>query len=168
MTEVKNKNNLKKKNSKKENLNKENLKKKRIVKNKKILIILLVCILVVFLLIILFCHGPKTDKLVYNKNESFLKQKNVDGILFKNIKCSYDGKDSLIKYVIVNDTNKKIYLNNYDIVVKDKNKKHLIKIAAGFNKEIKPKEEIEQASSVVGIDLSDAYYMELKLKTKDK
>lgn len=163
MTEVKNKNNLNKENPKK-----KNLKKKRIVKKKKILIILLVCILVVFLLIILFCHGPKTDKLVYNKNESFLEQQNIDGILFKDIECSYDGKESLIKYVVVNNTNKKIFLSNYDILVKDKNKKPLVKIAAGFGQSIEPKEEIKQSNSVVGIDLSDAYYMELKLKTKDK
>jgi hypothetical protein len=119
-------------------------------------------------LIILICHGPKTDKLVYNKNESFLEQQNIDGILFKDIECSYDGKESLIKYVVVNNTNKKIFLSNYDILVKDKNKKPLVKIAAGFGQSIEPKEEIKQSNSVVGIDLSDAYYMELKLKTKDK
>lgn len=147
--------------------NKSNLKTKRVFKVKNIIVFFLICFLIVFLLIVLFSNdkSSETEDVVYNKNKSFLQEQNIDGIVFKDIECLFDGKDSLIKYVIANNTDEKVYLSNYDIVVQDKNKKQLIRIVAGFDQDIESKEEVKRSSSVVGIDLSDAYYMELKLKT---
>ena len=148
-----------------------NVKTKKVIKVKNVILFVLLCLLIIFLLIFAFNtkkEKPVSEKVTYNKNDNFLKEQNVDGILFKDIECSYDGKDSLIKYVIVNNTDEEIYLSNYDIVVQDKNKNHLIRIVAGFEQNLEPKEEVKRSSSVVGIDLSDAYYMELKLKTEDK
>ena len=146
--------------------NKENIKTKRTTKRKNIIILLIVIILIIFLLIKIVSKPEKEnhDKLVYNKNESFIKQQKIDGIVFKNINCSYNGKDSLISYTIVNETDKTLNLSNYDVLVKDKNKVVITKIVANVEQKLEPKKGVDMANSVIGVDLTDAYYMELKLK----
>ena len=99
----------------------------------------------------------------YKYNNNFIKKQKVDGIVFKNIKCTYDGSNSLISYTMVNETKKDIYLDNYDIIVKDKNNEKLTKISAHVTQTFKSKESVEMANQVVGVDLTDAYSMELKL-----
>ena len=145
------------------------VKTKRTINVKRIIILLIVIILIIFALIKIVSKPDKkvTDKLVYNKNESFIKQQKIDGVVFKNINCSYDGKNSLISYTIVNETNKKINLSNYDVLVKDKNKVVITRIAANVQQRLEPKKGVDMANSVVGVDLTDAYYMELKLKIED-
>ena len=137
--------------------------------NKKLIgitAIVLVC-LMVFIGINIFTNEDSSDNLVYNKNKSFLNDHKVIGIVFKDIKCTYDGNNSLITYKIVNTNNKKIDLYNYEILVKDKNKKVLTTIEFSYNNTIFPDEEIEISNSVVGVDLTDARYMNLKLNTKN-
>ena len=145
------------------------VKTKRTINVKRIIVLLIVIILIIFALIKIVSKPDKkvTDKLVYNKNESFIKQQKIDGVVFKNINCSYDGKNSLISYTIVNETNKKINLSNYDVLVKDKNKVVITRIAANVQQRLEPKKGVDMANSVVGVDLTDAYYMELKLKIED-
>ncbi len=145
-------------------------KKRRKIKKsaKKVLLISAGIIIVIILVIIIIKNSKPEDKIVYNKNESFVKTQTVEGIVFKNIKCSYDGKDSLISYTMVNETEKKIYLNNYDVIVKDKKNVRLTKIAARVAQTFDPKESVKMANQVVGVDLTDAYYMELKLNTNKK
>ena len=138
------------------------------------LVIVLSCLLIFIVIIHLFNRKGNidsfkdSDKLVYNKNKSFLKKHKVTGIVFKNIKCTYDGNNSLLSYTIVNKTSKKINLYNYEIIVKDKNKKTLTKIDFSYNNSLLPNKEIEISNSVVDTDLSDAHYMNLKLNTKNK
>ena len=139
------------------------LKKKYI----KYLIIVLVVVILIVALILLFTH-KSDDGLKYNKNKSFVSKQEVEGIVFKDIKCTYDGKNSLISYKMVNNTKKKIYLENYDVIVKDKNNNRLTRISAHVTQTLKAKESVEMANQVVGIDLSDAYYMELIVNTKKK
>ena len=146
-------------------------KKKKIVlktdffKNKKFLIILVSVIVLIILLFAIF-NKKEDDGLTYNKNKSFVKEQEVKGITFKDIKCSYDGKDSIISYTMINNSKKSIYLNKYNIIVKDKDKNKLTKIVAGVTQTIKPKEELVMSNQVVGVDLTDAYYMELIVNTK--
>ena len=139
------------------------LKKKYI----KYLIILVIIIILIVALVLLLTH-KSDDGLKYNKNKSFVSKQEVEGIVFKDIKCTYDGKNSLISYKMVNNTKKKIYLENYDIIVKDKNNNRLTRISAHVTQTLKAKESVEMANQVVGIDLSDAYYMELKLNVNNK
>lgn len=139
------------------------LKKKYI----KCLIIFIIIIILIVALILLLTH-KSDDGLKYNKNKSFVSKQEVEGIVFKDIKCTYDGKNSLISYKMVNNTNKKIYLENYDVIVKDKNNNRLTRISAHVTQTLKAKESVEMANQVVGIDLSDAYYMELKLNVNNK
>ena len=141
--------------------------KKRIIS----ITIVFLCLLVIIGIIILFTKKDKSNKsgdLIYNNNDSFLKDHDVIGIVFKDIKCTYDGNNSLISYTIVNKTNKKINLYNYEILIKDKNKKTLTNIEFNYNNSLLPKEEVQISNSVVGADLSDARYMNLRLNTNRK
>ena len=138
------------------------------MKNKKILLIILISILLIIGIIIICIKISNTqdDGLKYNKNKSFIKEQTVEGIIFKNIKCTFDGKDSFISYTMVNKTNKEIYLNNYDVIVKDQNNNRLTKIAAHVTDTLKPNQSLDMVNKVVGVDLTRAYYMELKLNTE--
>ncbi len=144
--------------------------KKQAQTSKKVIISFLISFFIIGgLAIFIYDHQEKKDdNIIYNNHRSFLKHQNKDGILFKNIKCAYDGKDSLITYIIVNDTDKKIDLNNYNVLIKDKSKTLITKIVANVEQTLEPGKEVKMANSVVGVDLTDAYYMELKLKTSKK
>ncbi len=145
--------------------------KKRVTRNKPIIILAsTIILLLIFCIVLILINKPKTtdDNLKYNRNKSFTKQQKINGIAFKNINCTYDGENSLITYTIINETNSEIYLNNYDILVRDKNKNIITKIVASYLENLPPKKEINMANSVIGTDLSNAYYMELKLKTSKK
>ena len=69
---------------------------------------------------------------------------------------------------MINKTKKDIYLNNYDVIVKDKNNVKLTRISAHVTQTFASKESVEMANQVVGVDLTSAYYMELKLNTIKK
>ncbi len=143
--------------------------KHRKIKLKSIIILLsIVLIIGVVLVFILKKNNTIDDGLKHNNNKSFVQKQKVKGIIFKNIKCTYDGKNSLISYTMVNKTKKKIYLNNYDVIVKDKNKVKLVRIAAHVTQTLSPDEPVDMANQVVGVDLTNAHYMELKLNTKKK
>ncbi len=133
---------------------------------KKKSIIIVVIVLIIVGIIAINSNKKPNDGLKYNNNKSFTKKQTVEGIVFKNIKCTYDGKNSLISYTMVNQTKESIYLNNYDIIVKDKNKEKLTKIAAHVTQTLSPKKSVDMANQVVGIDLTDAYYMELVINTE--
>ena len=135
--------------------------------DKKYLLVLALIIIIVLAFICVHNNTPN-DGLKYNKNSSFTKSQKVKGIVFKNIKCTFDGKDSTLSYTMVNETKKKIYLNNYDVIVKDKDNNRLTRISAHFTDTISPKESLDRVDKVVGVDLTDAYYMELKLNTNKK
>ncbi|MBQ3468529.1 MAG: hypothetical protein IJH18_00500 [Bacilli bacterium] len=157
-------------NNRNSNLVTKDRRTKKTISIKKVLIFLLIVAALVFG-VIKMCGRPKKvedNDLTYNRHKSFLKSQNIGGIVFKDIECTYDGKNSLIKYTIVNKTRKKVYLNNYDVLVQDKKKKLITKISASYKDTLKPKEKVERADSVVGTDLSKAHYMKLKLKTKKK
>ena len=143
------------------------MKKKKIKIKKKTIVIIIVLILVLIGIIVLVNKKPK-DNLKYNTNKTFVKNQKVEGIVFKNIKCTYDGKNSLISYTMVNKTKNKIYLKNYDVIVKDKNNNKLTRITANVTQSLSPKESVDMANEVVGVDLTNAYYMELKLNTNKK
>jgi hypothetical protein len=134
---------------------------------------ILIIIAIIFVILLFVCikkctSNNKDDGLKYNTNKSFIKEQKKDGIVFKNIKCTYNGEYSDISYTMVNETKDTIYLNNYDIIVKDKDKKRLTKIAAHINEKLVPNKSLDWVDRVVGIDLTDAYYMELKLNTEKK
>ena len=144
--------------------NKKSTKKIK-MRPKKYLFILLGIIPIVLISLLIFINLNKgnnpDDGLKYNNNKTFIKEQKVSGIVFRNIKCTYDGKDSIISYTMINETKKEIYLDNYDVIVKDKNNVRLTKITAHVTQTIGPNGIVSMANQVVGVDLTDAYYMEL-------
>lgn len=143
--------------------------KQRKIKLKSIIILLTILLIIGVVLVFTIKKNNKIDDgIKHNNNKSFVQNQKVKGIIFKNIKCIYDGKNSLISYTMVNKTGKKIYLNNYDVIVKDKNKVKLVRIAAHVTQTLSPNEPVDMANQVVGVDLTNAHYMELKLNTKKK
>ena len=149
-----------------DNMRKKTKIKFKFFKNKKIMIALVLLLILIVALTAILINNKSDDGLIYNKNKSFVKEQNIKGIVFKDIKCTYNGKDSIISYTMINKTKKDIYLNNYDIIVKDKDNNKLTKIVAGVTQTIKPKEEVTMSNQIVGVDLTDAYYMELIVNTK--
>lgn len=151
-----------------------NRRKRQLITNRIVSVsIVFLCLLVIIGVIVIFKKDKtnkinESDDIIYNSNDSFLKDHKVIGVVFKDIKCTYDGNNSLLSYTIVNKTSKKINLYNYEIIVKDKNKKTLTKIDFSYNNSLLPNKEIEISNSVVDTDLSDAHYMNLKLNTKNK
>ena len=149
-----------------------NRRKRQLITNRIVSVsIVFLCLLVIIGVIVIFKKDKtnkinESDDLIYNSNDSFLKDHKVIGIVFKDIKCTYDGNNSLVSYTIVNETNKKINLYNYEIVIKDDNKNTLAKIEFNYNNSLLPNKEVQISNSVVGVDLSDARYMNLRLNTK--
>ena len=141
-------------------------KKQKTIKINKKYLLIVVAIVAIIIIFLMVKNNTTDDGLKYNKNKSFTKSQKVEGIVFKNIKCTYDGKNSLISYTMINKTKKDIYLNNYDVIVKDKNNVKLTRISAHVTQTFASKESVEMANQVVGVDLTSAYYMELKLNTK--
>ena len=143
------------------------------MKTKRKKITVLISIILIFLISIIYYSNNNTNnnnikKIIYNKNKSFTKEQTIEGIIFSDIKCLYDGKNSLISYNISNQTDQDINLNNYKVLVKDKKGTIITNIFINFSKKIAPKEKMIYKNSVVGVDLSDAYSMELKLNTNNK
>lgn len=103
----------------------------------------------------------------YNINKSFTRRQIQQGVTFDNIKCYYDGKDSLITYVISNNTDQSIKLQNYEVLIKDKNDTIITNIYIDFNEELAPKTKKNVKNKVLNRDLSNAYAMELDLKVEN-
>ena len=140
------------------------------MKSKKRIIIIL--IIIILISIIYYNNKNKNNdnikKLIYNHNKSFTKEQVKEGVTFKNIKCYYNGKDSMISYIITNQTNETINLKNYKVLVKDKKGMVITNIFIDFDRKIAPKEEIKYKNSVTDADLSNAYSMELRLEKNNK
>lgn len=146
----------------------EKSSKKRIINVKAVSLLLLVLGIIIFAFILFLGRkSDDSDGFTHNKNKTFIKQQKIDGVVFKDIDCIYDGKNSLITYKISNATKEKIYLKNYDVLVKDKDGRAITKIVVNSSQYIDPNKDVEMANSVVGVDLTNAYYMDLKLKTGD-
>lgn len=162
--------------------NKKNTKAKKdlkkdvlelIKKNKRgVIVVTIILVLLLLFIIITGAHNNNNknvinDGLKYNENDSFTKKQKISGIAFKDIKCTYDGRNSLISYTMKNTTRKEIYLSNYIVYVKNKDKQTISKIVVKSEQKFTPKEEVSMANQVVGVDLTDAYYMELELDTNN-
>ena len=154
----------------------EKEKKKNGGLNNTLIIIILAIILLVAAGIGIFTsmngskknNKTKEDKqeVQYNTNEDVVKDKEVNGILFTNIKCSYDGNMSLITYTIVNHTGETINLKEYEVMVRDKDGNLLAVIAPNLDEDIAPEASVD-AGNAINIDLSNAFSMELNLDSAE-
>ena len=145
--------------------------------NKSILPLIMIVVLFVVILIVTYYFSSNTFKnensnnkdnqssisennVEENHNKDVVKDKNVNGILFSNINCSYDGYRSLITYTITNNTSERISLNQYDVELKDKDGNVIVIISPTLNDEIAPGESV-QTGNAVNMDLSSAYSMNI-------
>ena len=108
----------------------------------------------------------KEEEVKYNTNENVVKDKEINGILFTDIQCSYDGENSILTYKIVNNTTEVINLKEYEVIVKDKDGATLAMIEPNLDQEIKPGESFDTGNAI-NIDLSSAYSMELNLNKSE-
>lgn len=141
--------------------------------NKKLLMVSLLILLVVVLGFIFFnsndvnMNNINSDKkVVYNNSKKFKKTKTVKNVTFSDISCSFDGTNSILKYVISNKTNKKIHIGKYEALIKDENKVLLSRILIDFNRDLKPLESENERDLVVGVDLSKAEYFDIIFKDR--
>lgn len=95
-----------------------------------------------------------------NTNQEMIKNQTVDGIAFTNIQCTFDGSYSLLEYTITNQTEDRITLDEYELIVKDKAGNILANLAPDLGVELKPQESYSTGNAI-DIDLSDAYSMEI-------
>ena len=88
-----------------------------------------------------------------NPDEDSIRHKKINFKIFT--KAVTEDIENCDKFTIVLHTD-----NN------DRNKNIISNIVIDFSREISPKEEFDFKNSVVGVDLSNAYSMELKLNNK--
>ncbi len=145
--------------------------KKKMSKQKKskwflIIFSLLIVFVVGITVFMVFFSDKKNETLTddgySNTNKKFVEDKDVDGILFTNIKCSYDGNNSLITYTIVNHTKEVVNIVDYDVMIRDKNGNILAVISPNLDYDLKPEESYDTGNAI-DIDVSNAYSMELLL-----
>lgn len=151
------------------------MKKKKISKKILVGIIVLCLILTIAIIVIILKNNTpeqsaatnktNNEEIKYNTNEGIIEDKQIDNILFSDIECSFDGNTSLLTYKITNNQTESIYLEEYEIIVKDKNDNILAIIAPSITEEIKPNETIE-TGNVIDIDLTNAYKFELTLNNE--
>ena len=153
--------------------------KKETKNNSNTLLIIIACIVMIIVSsiigIVAYNLGktsiPKEKKqeestIKYNTNEEVVKDKEINGILFTNIECSYDGNISLITYTIKNNTGETINLKEYEVNIKDKKGNILAIMSPNLDKDIAPGDSFDTGNAI-NIDLSEAHSMELNLDNKE-
>ena len=152
-------------------MKKEKVETKKSTDLKFIIAVIIIIILLGLIIWITFIkvntsnNEPKKEepKIKYNTNENVVKDKEVNGILFTNIKCSFDGEYSIINYTIVNNTKETINLKEYEVIIKDKDGTIIAIISPNLDENIEPG-KTRDTGNAINIDLTKAYSMELNLE----
>lgn len=144
--------------------------------SKKNIYITLICLLIITIISLiifkLFYHTKNTSTTSTNTNESQITEtsiniedKTINNILFSDIQYSYDGNYSLLTYKITNNSTETINLEEYEIIIKDKDNNIIANISTNITHEIKPTETIETGNAI-DIDLKSMYTLELISSTE--
>lgn len=142
------------------------MKKKRMIIGSIVLVILIVLMgIVIFVKVTNEPEKKTTSKynlfVKYNENQEFLKEQQVAGLTFTDIKCSYDGNLSILSYTITNKTDEVIYVKEQEILIKDEQGNVIETIMAYYDREFQPGEEYSTGNTSKK-DLTEAYMLELK------
>lgn len=135
-------------------------------KVRKTLIIALIGFIILGVIIFIASKSLSNTKdeehLEYNTNKKFLADKKIEDLSFENIKCSYNGSDSILSYVIVNTSDKTVHLDEYEIVIKDDKNKVLATINPNYDYDLEAKAKFETSNSV-SVDLTKASKFDITL-----
>lgn len=104
----------------------------------------------------------QTENIIYNDNKDVTSDKEIDNVIFTNIECSFDGFSSLLTYTITNNNKKSIVLEDYELIIKDKDDNILAIMVPGDTSKLKSKESID-IENAIDIDLTKAFKLELRL-----
>jgi len=146
-----------------------------VLKNRdKFLMILLIFLIVMFLLIILLKkfvnYNEKEENNVINEekneiievsNEEVIKDREVSGILFSDIRYIYNGKETIITMDITNKNLETIEILKFEFIVYDKNNNLLGNFSGFYNKKIVNNEKLNNLLVGTDRDLSDVYSMDI-------
>lgn len=137
--------------------------------SKKIISILILGLILIITVSIITIKSNNNNEPIENKDnkiiENKIEDKLIDNILFSNIDYSFDGNISLLTYKITNQSSKTINLEEYEIIIKDKDNNILAIISPSILESIKPNETIE-TENAIDIDLKDMKTLELNLTSK--
>ena len=142
---------------------------KRLSKKTIVGMLILILLIVIIIGIVIIKNSVQKEsnmnndnnyKTNYNINEGIVENKIVNDILFSNIECSFDGNRSLFTYKITNNSKETGVLNDYEIIVKDKDDNILANMVISVTEELEPNESIETGNSI-DIDLRGAKKLEL-------
>lgn len=129
---------------------------------------IVICIIILIILssaslgmFFLKSHSTEIENKKPPKEEVTLtKTQLINGIKFTNIECNYNGYDYLIEYTIINTTNERINLTEYELIIKDKNNEVLANISPSLEISLAPNESYHTGNSI-NIDLSAADSIEI-------
>ena len=109
---------------------------------KKILIINVVLVMI-FTLSMCGCSKKETkvksvkkEKVVQNKEKDVVKNQKIENFKMTNTSLKYDGGYSTLETDVKNISNETNYLKSFDIIVKDKSGKEMIKLVGYIGEEI--------------------------------
>lgn len=135
-------------------------------------LITIVILLIIFIIVLCFILKKEPNEKKEQNNQNIIKneeklniekEQNINNIIFTNIKCEYDGHISILKYTVVNKTDKTINLGTYEIKVKNKNNEVIANIINVLEQDIKQNESVDTATSI-DINLTGADSIELVLE----
>ena len=92
-----------------------------------IIIILVVLISVIIVKTITSSKKPSQginstiDNVIYNESPGIINPKEINNISFTDISCKIEKDISTIEYLVTNNNNEDITINDYELVFKDKN-----------------------------------------------
>lgn len=134
-------------------------------------IITIIILLIIFIISLFFIFKKETNEKTETNNKNtnteeklnIEKEQNINNIIFTNINCEYDGHTSILKYTVVNKTDKTINLGTYEIKVKNKNNEVIANIINVLDQDINQNEKVDTATSI-DINLTQADSIELVLE----
>lgn len=99
---------------------------------------------------------------IYNTEEGIVSDKNINEVLFTDISCIIKKEKTQIKYVITNNKDESITLNDYKLIFKNKNDEVIGVVNANLSTELPAKSNIN-IDNYTTLNLKDAVNLEIEL-----
>lgn len=138
---------------------------------KQIIIVITIGLLLISIILgIVFVNKDKTKKeesnepnIIVNDSPGIVESREVDGILFSEIRCliQEDGS-TIIDYLITNNRNEEVTLNEYELIFMDENDEVIGNFTASIPITIPANSTVSTENNAT-IDLEKAKKMEVKL-----